>query len=677
MGRKFEELFDPKVISKNLAGTKAVDDKARDVVTRRFDQYDEMRSFVRGGQEINIVDEWDQLYRFYKAIYLKRDHSYDGKAKIFMPAARRAVGVIESEAANALFSREDYFSVNARGTDAENVEMSRLAFSTLKYYSDVESYVSNYEIALKQCLIYGVTFVEDIYIKEKVEGLYRKQSVVAVTDPETGEPLIAPDGTPETREESNIVKVDEDFQSIRIEARDIYRVYIDHRSETPEKEDIIYKDGMTAEELLEMADRGVYNTAAVMALIKTTPTFDAVTGERNSSNVGDGKTFVSAIKDEGDRLDQTSRFKVLRFQGWFTTDNEDKTQKIKEQYWIDVGEDQHVLRVIKNPLLGGFKTITAVNYDTMIGEFYTDGIIEPIRSIQTEINDKENQSIDGLTFDLNAPFEVVKSSGVQAKDIMAARKQANRSLFVREAGSIRKLNFPAPLNHLNSEIARLNATVDSTTGATSLAAGAPTGTQADRSGKALSVLQNQTRSQFSKFVRKFERDLIQRSLQKSWNMIVQFIDDEILIEVNDLDGKSQVKAQNPAEIFGQFNINVSGGSQFLKEREIRDSILEFIAILGTDDRFRAAVDIVPMLQDIAKAMPHNMKQYINPDNLVSQMQNQIDQQNRALEAQMNIGQVQQTEITRLRGEIQQTDRSNAQLPAPEDRVEAVQGARAQ
>ena len=277
-------------------------------------------------------------------------------------------------------------------------------------------------------------------------------------------------------------------------------------------------------------------------------------------------------------------YEIMRFQGLFTTTDESTGKKIKRQFWIDIGERNYCLRCMVSPVIGGYKTFSGCNYDTMVGEFYSDSVISPYKKLQFQMNDKENQSLDGLTFNLNGPVEVLQGSGVKASDLIQARKKPNKVLFTKVKDSIKKIQVEVPLNHLNNEQLRLQSMIQSGTGATSLASGAPTGTQVDRSGKALGTLLNQTRSQFSKFVRKFEKRMIERSLQKAWDIIIQFFDDEILIPTQGDDGQFISKYQRPSEIVGQFKITVSTGPQFLKERENRDSILELLSIATISDK---------------------------------------------------------------------------------------------
>ena len=276
---------------------------------------------------------------------------------------------------------------------------------------------------------------------------------------------------------------------------------------------------------------------------------------------------------------------------------------------------------------------------------------------------KKNQSLDAIDFQLNAPYEVEKTSGLKAVDFIRARKNPNHPLFVRKIGSVKKLQDNINVSHLNLDLTRLNNYADIATGATAIAGGQPSGTQADRSGKALDLLQSQTRSQFSKFIRKFERKFLEPAMRLVWDMTLQFSDEKVDIEL--FDEKSKTKSpfnQNVAEIIGQFNIKVQGGSQYLKERQVRDSIMEFVSVVSSWDVWREMVTPDALLKDIASSSPHNLSKYVDTNNIYNKQDQQIKQmQDMMAQMQKQYADVGKENI-RLTSELKQTDRSNMANP---------------
>lgn len=676
-----EALFDPRIIPANTAGkSKDGDRRAIDKVLAVFKKYRNHRIYTQGGKQVNLINRWDELYRVYKTIRDEADHSYKGEAKVFMPIARKAINVIETATAGALFSREDYFSVSASGKEnSEKRGMAAKAFKVLKHYSDNEGYPTQYKLAIKQGLIYGATAVESIFSKDEYDQMYRKLKIEPVKDPASGEQLLmqaAPGAEPVPLENKSIQFIKEHvvIERPRIEARDIYRLYLDSTALDPSEEDMIYRDAISANRLLKLANQGVYNKAAVLDAIKTSPAYYNYKDVEDNASDGSGKTFIEESTEDSTFDKASQKYEVLRFQGLFSDKDPKTGMEEHSQYWIDILERKYVLRIMTSPTIRQKKTFSVVNYDNMINEFYTDGVIDPIKCMNYEINDKENQSLDGLSFNLNAPWLRSKKSQIKVSDILRARKKADTVIDTHEMDGLRKLVSAIPLDHINIELMRLTNLSDVTTGATGLTAGQPTKTQADRSGKALDLLMSKAVSQFAEFIRSFESRLMQPSMQKIWDMLVLFCNDQVEISFSDDGDEPLYLTQSVNEICGMLNIRVSGGSQFVKEREIRDAILEFMAILGTNDLFMKSIDPVAMISDIAAASPYDMKKYVNPDNLYAQQQQMIEKLVAMLQQYGGTVGTLDKEIQRLRGEIKQTDRSNAAVPAPDQvAMEAIQG----
>ena len=650
-------IIDPALAIEDQSSNKKIADLARLRVVSLFEQYsNERQAYAVGDDFINIEDKWDENYNLYKVIFDKKQHNYQGKAKVCMPVIRKIINTLESESSNALFSREDYFSTDGINSLPVNLDMARRAFQVMLNFSEVEDYVSQFELAKKQCYIYGATAGEVVFIRDEYEQVYRKMTEEPALS-ETGEQLYDQD----TQEPITRIKIDIDTQTIKVRhpkviARNIYDMYVNMYNPIPEEDDVIYRDKITAQDLLKLSEK-VYNKRAVKEMLANRPgkNVDDKNNSGNNSLVGvDNLNNSNRINDA---------YEVLRFQGLFSTTDPETGLVVHEQYLIDIGERQHVLRCQKNPFIGKKKTFIFCNYDSMIDEFYTDGAMDTVKALQYEINDKENQSLDAIDFQLNAPYEVEKTSGLKAIDFIRARKQPNSPLFVRKIGSVKKLQDNINVSHLNLDLTRLNNYADIATGATAIAGGQPSGTQADRSGKALDLLQNQTRSQFSKFIRKFERRFLEPAMRLVWDMTLQFSDENVEIEL--FDEKSQTKSpflQNVAEIVGQFNIKVQGGSQYLKERQVRDSIMEFVSVVSSWDVWREMVTPDMLLKDIASSSPHDLSKYVDTKNIYNKQAQQIKQmQDMMAQMQKQYADVGKENI-RLTSELKQTDRSNMANP---------------
>jgi hypothetical protein len=235
---------------------------------------------------------------------------------------------------------------------------------------------------------------------------------------------------------------------------------------------------------------------------------------------------------------------------------------------------------------------------------------------------------------------------------------------------LKKLEEPVNVSHISSEITRLLAYADTSTGAVSVLSGIPTGTQADRSGKSLGILSAGGKSQFSKFIRKFESRYMSKGLTIAWKMIQQFSNDIVPIEYLDNDNQITVLNQNVAEIAGQLNIRVTSGSEYLKEQERLQSMMSLIAIGSSNDMFMYTIEMPDLMKAIAKAMPYDMSNYINPDNLYGKQKQQIDQLMQIVQMLQSQAQGMGGEIQRLTGVVKQTKMAPAANPSMADNMKA-------
>ena len=215
------------------------------------------------------------------------------------------------------------------------------------------------------------------YIEKMTEVPALSETGEQLYDKDTQEPLI------DTR-----IEIATDQVKIRhpkVIARNIYDMYVNKYNPNPEQDDVIYRDKITAQDLLKLVDNEVYNKRAVKTMISNRPgkSLDN-TNNRDNSN---GSIVGTDNLNNSNRINDT--YEVLRFQGLFSTTDPETGLVVHEQYLIDIGERQHVLRCQKNPFLGKKKTFIFCNYDSMIDEFYTDGAMDTVKALQYEINDKE------------------------------------------------------------------------------------------------------------------------------------------------------------------------------------------------------------------------------------------------------------------------------------------------
>jgi hypothetical protein len=656
-----ENVYIKDTIPPNLAGkSKKIDDKAVETVTNVFEKWLNARDLTIGGENINVKESLDELYRLYKNIYRKEDHNYNGRAEIFIPLARKAVNVSYANLNKAIFSNEDYFKIDVSLEETtKKRRMSKITKDILKYYNDKEDWIYQFKLAAKQSAIYGPTVVETIFEKQEYEQIYRFEK--PLLDKMSGEPLFTEIETEQGPIVKPLTTIEMKKQKVvidrpKIEVRDIYRFYCNPMLNDPTEDDIIYRDEMSAQKLLKLAEQGVYAKGAVDDLLNTSGTFARSSGLATDDVDGDGKSFVDEVSNADDK--SSRKYEVLRFQGLFTVESEDKTIKLHKQFWIDLGERCHVLRIIENPLVNQDKTFSCSTYDRTAFEFYSDSAISPIKDMIYEVNDKENQSLDAVSEQINAPFMVSKKTGINNIEWKKAKHIPKYPIVYNDGGQVAQLPLRYDVTHIRAEITALNEYIEIGSGAVPIVQGRATGTQADRSGKALNEIKIEALEHFTDCISAFENTLIKKAIQKAWNMILLFGTDELILE--DIEGNPY--KQNVKEVVGSVNVIVNNGSQYVQQGMIKNQMLEFLSICSINDQFMAAIDIPKLVEYIAVLSPHNIERFVNPDSIYAKQQEQIKQLLDVLQQIQGATVQQQKEIKRLSGELAQTDRAAAATP---------------
>jgi len=100
---------------------------------------------------------------------------------------------------------------------------------------------------------------------------------------------------------------------------------------------------------------------------------------------------------------------------------------------------QKLIRAEKNPWWHGRKPIISGPYTRRPNEFLGQGVLDPIRKIQYEINDKRNQELDYATLSLSPVWLVGDEAELEDSNIQISQQTAIR---VADINAIKPLTFP-------------------------------------------------------------------------------------------------------------------------------------------------------------------------------------------------------------------------------------------
>ena len=164
---------------------------------------------------------------------------------------------------------------------------------------------------------------------------------------------------------------------------------------------------------MEEAKYVIHRVERDISDLEANPNYDKVALKRLKEGTGKSESNPDRQQREG-LMGTTSsdttrkRFEVLEYWGDF-----------EGKPYIIVVADGELLRCDPNPLATGIPFVSAVDHNVP-HEFYGIGEIEPIESLQNELNDVRNQRMDNVKLNLNVMWQVL-AGGVQFEDELVSR----------------------------------------------------------------------------------------------------------------------------------------------------------------------------------------------------------------------------------------------------------------
>ena len=292
------------------------------------------------------------------------------------------------------------------------------------------------------------------------------------------------------------------------------------------------------------------------------------------------------------------RYEVLEYWGEFQDKN-----------YIIVLADGVVLRCEESPYANPIPFV--VIRDTVVPhEFYGIGEIEPIESLQNELNDVRNQRMDNIKLNLNNMWKVV-AGGVQFEDELVSRPGGIIHL-TRPDGLMPNDRQPIPSEAFTEE-SIIKSDMERTDGANSPLSGSLTspsqGTNAGAGNKTATAWQgaiNQADKRFSAKVNQLKRGLI-RIGRKYLELDQQFMDKETQIRILGKDGEPMMVNLLPEDIKSSFDLTVE--IEYLDEYQRLTQDVQLLQTMANVPGFNVAQLAIDIIEKSGKK---NVEKYLSP-----------------------------------------------------------------
>ena len=337
-----------------------------------------------------LDEKWLQYYRIYRTVFDLR--YYQGSIEVYDPQLRKNVEFYVTRLKKALFPTDDLFEVEPVTPDAE--DYADVVGEHLKWQIEkrihLKEKISRF---LRQLVIYGWSPIKCVWEHEEKEvvGLTKIEKVIKQrTYDVMGKASLQPTGEVRTEiieeQKSLVVKNNPTFDVCDV--FDTY-VYPPTANSIEEAYGVFEVFRVPLEEVKQKETDGYYiNTDNV----STNTSSDLWEWKRVSRLGIDGQTAPTELKD-------IPYATLCEYWGKFNFGTEE-TPNWKEAV-ITTTNSFQVLQVRKNPFYDQRKPYLVARMSELQNEFYPDGLIAPLASLQYYANDLLAQTFDSLSYTLN------------------------------------------------------------------------------------------------------------------------------------------------------------------------------------------------------------------------------------------------------------------------------------
>lgn len=330
----------------------------------------------RSGRE----EKWKQAYRAWSIDDSGADKNYEGLADLRVPQLRKEVETMTRRIYKGL-TPDDYLT--AEPHKAVDQELTTVNTQVVRHYLDnVIRVKTRFLPWIKQGVVYGTSPIRSYWHKEQNEMLYKKRK-----------PVLDADGTInfESKLTKELVTI---YDAPKLRTENLFHTYIyPITAETPEDIEITFFETKTQKHFLKMkSDEG------------TCVGFDEFEGQSEKM----GQTFkeeqekFAQFGDPAESLavqEETGFFNLLEIQCKLVLPN----TRMPVACVVEIINGTWCTRIQRNPYFHQSSPFDWFRYIVAPGgEFYGRGLPEAALSLQNQLDDTMNQTMDSATLSLNA-----------------------------------------------------------------------------------------------------------------------------------------------------------------------------------------------------------------------------------------------------------------------------------
>ena len=446
-----------------------------------------------------LFTNFNEFYRLYRSIINAAKQSYKGRAKLFIPYIWSTIETIMPRMVGAKPK------IEAIPREIEDTENARSTSQVLDYQWDIMDMKKKIKLWVKQALLYGVGVIKLTWsFKGEFGNVVQDQPDAEVVD--LFDFYIDPDATTTDNAEYIIHRVERNIEALK--ANKNYTVF---------------------KELVEDVKDDSYKIQR-----------DSITG-------------LSKPKDSDKK-----KVELLEYWGLYDI----KGTGVDEECLITLANRKHILRAIPNPYEHKRKPFIVL-FDTQIpNEFWAVGEVEPLKSLQYELNDIRNQRMDNVTLILNRMWKVKKGANIDEDELVS---QAGAVVHTDDMAGLETIDTPDVTASAYNEETLVKSDMQQASGITDYTKGQGSGAVRGQSGMGnetatgIMLLQEAGNARF-----RYKLDNLEDSLKDFGNQLIalnqQYLDKKMTIRIVGKEGGVKWIDVSPDNIKGRYDIAVEAGS---------------------------------------------------------------------------------------------------------------------
>jgi len=486
--------------------------------------------------------KWEMAYNHYRGIQTK--YYYEGLAKIFDPETFNAVDTRISRARASLFPSQDWFSTEGR--DEKDQETTWIIRAYMQYQHEEAQMIYKFLKALRQVFVYGTT-VNQFWWRKDSQQIFKKSWAQKQIQNIFGRVI------GQTTDYSIDETYEDTYDNVDMECVPLPYFYIDPRKTIDTAPGVIREQMVPLHVLKKGQDRGLY--------------FDVDTLVPYSREMG--QRSLDPAKKPEDVPDIKSHpmpeINIKTYWGKY----ELKTKGEWVESLIVLANNDTVIRYQQNPYLYQHRPFFASRCIPVDDEFYGIGIPELVETMQNELNDSHNMTLDAGTQDLCRMTTVLRGSGILPHML---KFKPSRIIYVNTHNDIAPLNQQRvevsgyeKINDLKSNMRQVASAYNSMQGIPFKSGATATEVDQTMRGGDLRITLN---------LALIEEELIKPILYRQHEYNQQFVTTEKVIRLVGPEGQRWEKVK--PDMFGcKIDINLNGASAMERKAVQQNQLLMY------------------------------------------------------------------------------------------------------